>query len=228
METEQLTSIEERLERIEKSIAQLTQGISQAPVMMSMATDSVDEWVSNAKSHGVNVDDRIKGGLQLLGRLSDPQMQKALNGMLDFVEQSPGLISMFADSVDESMREANRGSVRIDDRVKGVTHLLNKLSDPVMIEKMDGLIKLSDQVPGLVSMLVDSTDEIMKKGQVWLDPENLNVVHRAFEALSEAHEQEPAKVGGFFGTIKVFGDKDRQKALGFVMNVIKNYGKKMK
>jgi uncharacterized protein YjgD (DUF1641 family) len=112
--------------------------------------------------------------------------------------------------------------------VKGVATLMNQLSDPDMVKKIESLLKLADQAPGLIAMTTDAIDEIMKKGQVWLNPENLYVMHRAMEALSEAHEQEPAKVGGFFGTLKVFKDKDRQKALGFVMNVIKNYGNKMK
>ncbi len=226
MATDNTSGIEERLERIEKSLAAITEGLHQAPTMVSMATDSIDEMVREAKSKGIYVDERLKNGLQILSRLSDPQVHDSLNSLIDLVEMSPGLISIMADSVDEEMGKANSGPVRVDERIQGLAHLLMKLSNPEMINQLDGLLKLSHQAPGMIAMMVDSLDNFMKDNTA-LDPANFVFIKNAAESLTEAQSQEPAKVGGFFGTIRTLRDPDRQRALGFIMNFLKNLGKKI-
>jgi len=232
--TENSSSIEARLERIERSLEKITSNIDQAPSMMSIAADSVDELLSNAKNDGKDIDSRIKDGLHLLGRLSDPKVNASLNGLIDLLEQSPGLVSMAADSMDEVIAQSNSGPIRLDDRIRGITHVLNKLSDPVMVDKLDNLLELADQAPGLVSMTVDSIDEFMQRNPYlvedtlsFLKQENLIFLKQAGDALTEAQSQQPAKVGGIFGLLRTLKDPDRQNALGFLMNVLKNLGKKI-
>ncbi|MEE9438939.1 MAG: DUF1641 domain-containing protein [Saprospiraceae bacterium] len=234
MVTESTMTVEERLTRIEQSIEKLANGIDQAPMMMSIATDSIDELLRNAKDNGTNIDDRLKSGLHLLGRLSDPKVNGALNNLLDAVEQGPGLVSIIADTVDETMKSANTGTVRMDDRIKGITHLLNKLSDPTMVDKVDSLLKLSDQAPGLVAMTMDSVDAFMmrygedfKAATAFMGQENLIFLKNAAESFTEAQKQPPAKVGGIFGMLRTLKDPSRQKSLGFLMNVLKNLGNKL-
>lgn len=226
MATDNSASIEARLERIEKSLATITEGLHQAPTMVSMATDSLDEMVRDARKRGVYLDERLKNGLQLLSRLSDPHIHEAMNSFLDVVERGPGMVSMLADTVDDAMHKANKGSVTVDDRIKGMTNLLSRLSEPEMMDKLNGLIELSNRAPGLAAMTIDSLDEFMRDNTI-LDPANFVFVKKAAEALTEAQAEEPAKVGGFFGTIRTFSDSDRQRALGFVMNFLKNLGKKL-
>jgi len=106
---DQEKSLEQRLTRIEQKLDRLTSVIDEAPVMMSMATDSVDELMTQERNKGVDVDKRIRDGLHLLGRLSEPEVNRALHGLVDFVEEAPGLLSMAADSVDEEIRRGNQG-----------------------------------------------------------------------------------------------------------------------
>ena len=42
-----------------------------------------------------------------------------------------------------------------------------------------------------------------------------------------AQQEPPAKVGGVFGLLRALNDPDRQKALGFLMNLLKHLGKTM-
>jgi len=216
------SSIEDRLRRIEDSLSKITDAMDQAPSLNSIATDTVDEMFSDAKRQGVDVDERFKNAIALLGRLSDPNVSGALNGLLDFVEQAPGLISIAADSIDEGIQDINSGTIKMDDRIATGKQLLMRLSDPAMAQKIDGLLNLADQAPSLVSIAVDSIDEVMGTG------ENITFLKETADAILRAKNESPATVGGLWGTLRAFRDPDRQKALGFIMNALKNIGKNIK
>lgn len=225
MATNKSISIEERLDRIEKTLNTIAAGVSQAPVMLSMATDSIDEMVGNARNDGIYLDERIQNGLHLLKRLSDPPINKAINGLIDTLEQGPGLISMFMDIADDSARSINEGSVKLQDRIDGVTKLLEKVSHPSTIGNLEKLLELSEQGPGLMSMAIDTLDDVMKNSKS-LDPDNLAFIKNVGEALTES-VSEPAPKLGIFGLLKALRDPDRQKALGFLMNILKKLGNKL-
>lgn len=219
-------SIEERLGRIEETLNKLSTGLDQAPSMISIATDSIDELIRQSDTTQINFDDRLKNGLHLLGRLSDPKINSALNNLCDVIEQGPGLVSLTMDSLDEGISKLNQGPIKLDDRIKGVMNLMGKMSDPRMVERIDGLIAFSEQVPGLVAMTMDSVDEIVKKN-LQLNSKNIDLIKNLAEALNEAQNEPPAKVGGIFGLLGALKDPGRQKALGFVMNILKNLGNKL-
>lgn len=232
--TDVTMTVEDRLSRIEQSLDRIASGMNQAPVMLSMATDSIDEYIGAAKQKGIEVEDRLQDALHLLGRLSDPKINQSLNNLLGTVEQAPGLVSMTMDSVDELVRQSNQGSIRLDDRIAGLGQLLNKLSDPKMVERLNSLITLSEQAPGLMALTVDSIDAFMiryeqefKDSLSFLQRDNLVFLKNVGEAMTEAQSQEPAKVGGVFGLLRALKDSGRQKALGFLMNVLKNLGNKL-
>ena len=224
---DQEISLEQRLERIERKLDRLTSVSDEAPVMMSMATDSVDELIMQAKRKGMDVDGRIRDALHLLVRLSEPQVNQALHGLVDFIEQSPGLVSMVADSVDEHIRKGNEGRVRLDDRLAGAGHLLNKLTDPEMVEKLDGLMKLADQGPGLAAMVVDSIDEFLGRNRALADPANIEFLKKTGEALSEAQQEPTKRIKGILSFYRAINDSDNQRALGFLLKVLKKLGQKI-
>lgn len=220
-------SLQDRLDRIEAKLEVLADVAIQAPVMLSMATDSADEMIGQAKRRGIDVDERFRNGLHLLGRLSNPEVGQALNGLIDFIEQSPGLISMLADSLDDEVRRSNQGSIRLDDRIAGIRHIINKLSDPEMVKKLDGVLKLAEQAPGLSAMMIDSADEFMRDHSSLLDPDHLKFVSKAGEALSEAQKEPVKRIKGVLGFYRAINNVDNQKALGFLMNVLKKFGQKI-
>jgi uncharacterized protein YjgD (DUF1641 family) len=219
-------SVEERLDRIESTLNSIAAGMNQAPVMLSMATDSFDEIVGNAKNDGIYLEDRIQNGLHLLKRLSDPHINKTINGLIDTLEQAPGLISMFVDIADESAGNANSGSVKLQDRIDGVMGILDKVSHPSTINNLEKLLEISEQAPGLMSMAIDTLDDIMS-GSKSLDPDNLAFIKHASNAITESISEPPTKIGGLFGMLKVIKDPDRLKALGLIMNILKKLGNKL-
>lgn len=225
--TDQEKSLEQRLSRIEQKLDRLTSIIDEAPVMMSMATDAVDELMTRERNKGVDVDKRIRDGLHLLGRFSEPEVNRALNGLVDFVEQAPGLMSMATDALDEQIRKSNQCSVSLDDRIAGMRHLLNKLTDPEMVQKLDGVVKLADQAPGMTAMMVDIFDEFVRNNPAIADPANIEFLRKAGEALSEAHREPTERIKGIFGFYRAINNSDNQRALGFLLNVLKKLGQKI-
>jgi uncharacterized protein YjgD (DUF1641 family) len=227
-------TVEERLEAIEKSVAAMNKSLQQAPVLMSMATDSIDEIIGDIKRQGVNVDDRIKDGIGLLGRLSEPKIVESLHSLLNLVEQGPGLVAMATDSVDGMMTQVNASPVKIQDRIVGTAEILEKLTDPKTVEGLKTTLELSRQAPGLVAMAMDSVDDFMQNHSEdvsdslsFLRKDNLLFLKKASDSLSESLNEEPAKIGGFFGMFRILRDADRRKALGFFFNILKNLGKKL-
>lgn len=214
----------DRLSRIESMLEQITNQMNQAPSLISIATDAIDEKIRQSRATGVDFEERLQNAADLLVRLTDPQLYQTLSGFLDFAEQAPGLIAMTADMADEAIIKANEG-IPINDRLSAGLSLVTKLTEPDMAEKIKNLIELSDQLPGLIAMTVDSMDEAMRDNKL-LDPANLRFV----KSLSEAHTEsltDPPKIGGIFGMLRALKDPDRQKALGYLMNVLKNLGKKL-
>ncbi len=219
----QSDSVESRLDRIEHGLSKITDALEQAPAMLSMATDTIDEQVSAQRAQGVDIEERLQTGLQLLGRLSEPGIAQSLHGLLDLVEQGPGLVSMAADSIDESLYQANQGSVPLAQRLQSASRLLNRLTDDKQIDKINQLLDLSDQLPGLVSMTVDTLDEFMIDG----GGNNVELFNKVLAANKYATESPPAKVGGIFSILKLMRDKDISRATGFLVNFLKAFGRKL-
>lgn len=224
-------SLENRLERIEKALDKIASGIDQGPSMVGIATDSVDEWLNESKSDGVDIPSRMRSGYELMLRLSDPNINRSIHQLLDTVEQAPGLISMMADSADDQIRILNNGPIGISERMETLVRLTDEITKPSMASRIEDLLILSDQLPGLVAMGVDSVDQFMSAhGQdiadalSFLDQENLLFLKNAGEAFTQAQEQ-PTEKMGLFALVRALRDPDRQQAMGFLMNVLKNLGK---
>ena len=217
-------SVEQRLASIERHLAKITEMLDQGPTMLSMATDSIDEWARGEMASGISIEERLQTIGHLAKRLSDPAISSSLNSLLDFTEQAPGLVSMVADTLDETLA-GKPGQTSFDDKLKAMNHLLDRVTDPSTQEKLDNLFQLADQAPGLVAMVIDSIDDIMAGD--YLVKNSIEFIQQGNEALSEAKHQKINKVGGLFGLMRTLKDPDRQKALGFLMNVLKNLGKKL-
>lgn len=164
---------------------------------------------------------------KLLTRLDT--VEHAVSNLATMMQQGPGMVAMVADMADEAYRTADSNGVSVDERLKQALLLAEKLTAPAMVEKLDGLFTLSDQLPGLISMTLDSLDDGMQKAIAnGIDPQVLaHTLGQTGEALCEAKATPPAKVGGIFGLLRALNDDDRQKALGFLMNFLKNFGSKL-
>ncbi len=227
-----LNGIDHLLQRIgtlENAVEKPTSIMEQGPGMVSMVTDMVDEGYKNAAKNGVDIEQRLGNALTIAEKLTAPAMMEKLEGLLKFADQAPGLISMTMDMVDEGYKRSAQNGVYIEERLGNALTMAEKLTAPAMVEKLDGLLKLADQAPGLISMMVDSFDEQMQRmdlGSIDV-PGLMQLGKEATTAFSKAKEMPDAKVGGIFSMIRTMRDPDRQKAIGFLMNIAKAYGQQM-
>jgi len=227
-----LTAIDKlvgRLDTIEQAVEKLSEAMHQGPGMAAMAADIADEAYREADTQGVNIDERLKNALTLAEKLTSNDMLEKLDQLMAFARQAPGLAAMVADVADEAYKKADEHGLNIDERISLALKAGDKLTEPEMIKKLDQLITTSKQVPGLVAMGTDIVDESIKRAMDnGLDPHTiLQVAESAGEALSQARQEPPAKVGGIFGLLRALNDKDRQRGLGFLLNFLKHFGSKL-
>ncbi len=169
--------------------------------------------------------------VQAIDRLLDriDTLEKAVANLTTIMEQGPGLAAMTMDMVDEGYRKANANGVNIENRLVAGLQIAERLTAPEMVEKLEGLLTMADQAPGLIAMVMDTFDEEMKHfGAKNIDVKILlELAQNTSSAVSEAKQMPDAKVGGIFSMLKTMKDPDRQKAIGFLMNIAKAFGQKI-
>lgn len=109
-----LDRILDRIEVLEQAVERLSVLMEQAPGMISMLTDTVDEQFKQAKSSGASLEDRLHGILRLTDKLTQPATLEKLENMdkmLAFWDQAPGHMAMMVDMADEEMAKAMRSGV---------------------------------------------------------------------------------------------------------------------
>lgn len=174
----------------------------------------------------LNQEATLKALDHLLDRLDT--IENAVERLAGVIEQGPGLVSMAADSADELITDAHKQGIDIQERAQNSLHLLERLTSKETTQKLDQLMMLTDQLPGLIAMGMDSADE----GYRHLEASGVDltalakVTTSAGAALSAAEKEEAQRVG-VFGLLRAMKDPDRQKAMGFLMNFLKNLGKKL-
>lgn len=203
--------------------------VDQAPGMISMTADIVDEQYRNATSRGVDIDKRLQVALEMAERLTAPEMVEKLNSLFDLVDQAPGMVSMVADIADETYQNAVKKGIDIDKRLQAAIEMSEKITAPETIEKFNGMLEMADQLPGMMAMMLDTFDaEIRKAVNEGLDLDAIkDFLGGLTMAISKASEMPPAKVGGPIGLMKTMKDADRQKSLSFLMDFAKAFGQYM-
>lgn len=157
-----LNRILQRMDKIEDSLAKVTDLVIQAPSLTSIAMDSVDGIARTATQNGVNIDERMRNALSIAEKLTSNDMVAKLDSMFKMVSESSGLISMGVDAVDGTIRDAGKNGVNVDDRLRSALSIAEKLTAPAMVEKLETMLNLMNDAPGLISMGMDSVDGMVR------------------------------------------------------------------
>ncbi len=202
----------------------------QVPGLVSISMDAADEVFKKSAENGVYIEERIGNALSMAEKLTAPEMMEKMDNLLKLADQAPGLVSITIDAADEVFRKSAENGVYIEERIGNALSMAEKLTAPEMVEKLNGLLQLADQAPGLISIAMDSFDDQMKQlNQSGLDFQSLTeLAQNAIAAMSQAKHMPDAKVGGIFSMLRTMRDPDRQRAIGFVMNIAKAFGQEMK
>lgn len=100
----------DRMDELERTMTQLTTAVEQAPGLVAMAGDVLDESVRTAATHGIDVHERAMASLSLLEQLTDPAVTAQLEALLALAAQAPGLVAMMGDIFDEAYNSlSNQG-----------------------------------------------------------------------------------------------------------------------
>lgn len=99
--------LDARLERIESMLESIQGPARQLPDLAAIAADSFDDAMNQASAENIDVEERLKAGIQLLVRLSRPETIAGIEAAIDAMDKGPGLVSIAADSLDDVMTNAD-------------------------------------------------------------------------------------------------------------------------
>ncbi len=154
-----MTRILQKIEQLEESV----NALAQAPAMVAMVTDMADEAVGGAAERGIDIETRLKAGLQMAEKLTAPATMAKFDQLLDLADQAPHLAAMVGDMADEAIGKAAARGVDVESRLKAGLTMAEKLTAPETMAKFDQLLELADQLPHLAAMVGDMADEAIGK-----------------------------------------------------------------
>ncbi|HHB79743.1 MAG TPA: DUF1641 domain-containing protein [Saprospiraceae bacterium] len=175
----------------------------QAPGMVSMAVDIVDDSVRTAAENGVDINERLSSALVLAEKLTSPHVVEQLNSMLAMMDQSSGIVAMAADSFDGIMQTAIDNGIDPQEFAKQLFGVTTKLAQMLSTKEMQ---------------------ELLDGGM--FDVQTLKIMGAASAALVESN-QAPRKKVGLFGMMREMKNSDMQKAIGFLTTFGRLFGKKL-
>ena len=154
-----LTQLLDRMNRLESAVDKLTTAVEQAPGIVAMVTDTVDDAYAQAAKQGIDLDERMRTALALAEKLTAPEMTARLDQLLLLAEQGPGIAAMVTDTVDDAYAQALAQGVDIDGRLRAALEMAEKLTSPEMMAQLNQLLALAEQAPGIAAMITDTVDD---------------------------------------------------------------------
>jgi hypothetical protein len=127
--TEQQARLEALLARLEHVLGALEPVlplVARAPDMIATAADSFDDLVAQGKRVGIDFDERLRGSLHVLERLTHPATRRQLEVLLDrlpALERLAPMLDALPNAVDRAQHDA---------QPLGLFGLLGALRDPAM------------------------------------------------------------------------------------------------
>lgn len=202
------------MERVSRRVADLEPLVELAAAFeptVAMAADSFDAWAASQVARGVDLDQRGRDTLELVWRLSDPEVSCRMNRLLDLL---PKLLpvaelastfepttAMLFDMFDEYVRELVDSGVDAENRFLNVARLLRRLTDPEFDRHLHELL---DAAPSL--MAATRTGELFG---------------RAVDKVTA----DGAQPIGAFGLLGALGRPEVQRTLGFAIAVAEHVGR---
>jgi hypothetical protein len=206
-----LNRLLDRIGALEQAVTVLAETVRQAPGMVAMVTDIVDETYREARASGTDLEQQFEGGLALLRQLTEPRTVAVLSRLierldtleplLDIAEQAPATAAMVVDIVDDAYRQAKAAGVDLDTVLHKGAETAARLGAVVCSAEFDA---------------------VMDSGV--LEPKTLRVIGSAGQALATSQQATPKPVG-LLGALGALRDPEVRKALGFAVTFAKQFGR---
>ena len=78
-----LNRLLDRFDALEQAVMTLTETVQQAPGMVDMVTDIVDETYREAQAAGTDLEQQVKGGVAILRQLTEPHTVAVLSRLIE-------------------------------------------------------------------------------------------------------------------------------------------------
>lgn len=191
-----LARIEAKLDRLDARLAPLAPVLDAAPAAVAVAGDTFDEY---ARAVG-DLDDRLRAGLALIERLTEPATLRRMQALLDLVESAPDAVAMLADSFDETARAMADQGIDLAEIVPSLTAALTMHLKLAQDPRVRSLVESPELFDAALGSLTSAT--------------------RAVANASRA----PARPLGPLALLSALRDPDVQVALGFAVDVARRFG----
>jgi hypothetical protein len=209
-----LERIERRLDRLERQADKAESTAEQTTAAFAAFTDTADEIVADAQNRGVDFDERLRAGAQLLERLTAPATMQALQQLCTLVEQAPGAVAMFGDVIDETFSSLAERGIDVDERLRSGLHALEQLTSTDNLATLHELLQRMDAFRDFLASGV-------------LDRGPLTLVSKAGAAFAEVAQSEGRGVGPF-GTLRAMSNKDVQQTMGLAVRFAERLGTELR
>jgi uncharacterized protein YjgD (DUF1641 family) len=195
---DRLDALEAKVDAMAGSQAMLQRLALTVPVLADGAGAMAQQFIEQAEGQGVDVYDSAELGVSLAVKAADPRTLQALDDLMGKLE-----LVQFA---------ANAG-----EQLKGKLDEATDV-DALVTTGIDVAVKLAKvaQTPEFQSVLNSGV----------LEAKGLAVVSSASSALVDTSASSVSPVG-LFGALKMMGDPDVQKAVGFALAVAKQFGQRL-
>jgi len=235
----------DRVDTLNQSLAFL----DDAPALVSMGADVVDEQARQARAAGTDLEARLQTLQATLARLTEPSTQQALHDLLDLAQQGPQLAAMAGDMLDDTAQGARARGIDLEARRTRLLSLLERLTREETLDALEDATEWATSLPQVLAMVGDIFDDSIRRlrasgvdverllstgGDAMhrmltsgiLDPEALDTVGGLGKALQEAQAC-PAKPMGLWSAIKSFRDPDVGRALCFFVEFARAFGRSL-
>jgi uncharacterized protein YjgD (DUF1641 family) len=202
--------LERRLESIEARLERANALEKQVGGAVGTAVDTFDSAAARLRDRGVDPDERLRAGLDLLEQATAPETVQVLKESLALAHSAPKLAATIVDTLDSLAARAAEAGIDVDERTRDLLIALERLTSPTAISVLTDLLNRADVLRGFLDSGL-------------LDPATVSVVSRAGRALAMAASESTPRVGAW-GAVRALGDRNVQKAVGFALHFAARLG----
>lgn len=135
--------------------------LPQAPGLAAAAVDTVDGALARIAAQGIDVDARLRTALDLVEKLTRPEVACQLSEAMAQLDALPGLIAAAADTFDGITGQLGADGVDLDARVRSGLRTLELLTRPEVTDLIEQSIPQLLELPGMAAAAADTLDGVI-------------------------------------------------------------------
>ncbi len=206
-----LTRIEERLDKLEQSLALPRDAAAALPGTSATVADMFDDAVDALADRGIDVDRRAKRVGRVLAQATEPTTLDAIERLLELAASIPAIFAATADTLDSAVSRLADAGIDVESRRRIVLKVAERLTAPEALSVVQDLLANVDAIRHLLDSGV-------------FGPSAVDVVARAAHAMAQIDIERADPVGPL-GALRAMRQPDVKRALGVLVAFGRSFGK---